>query len=222
MNETLKKLIITYATADHEEFRRELGNLSRDTLASTLSDLLTIYFNDTNSSRMREMVTTILSGYEVLEGKLGYNGYRQAAPGGPREYCEVKPKNVRLSDDGKLIRGSLDGGGTYNDYTLDRLIKHKKEDPTLLISGFVDGQLLYILKAPFHCIYERLNDLIERKFPGGQRDKGDYLRGASFNFSHYQNCADTKIIRLSKNIELFRHCINRKFFEWLLTHQSTR
>lgn len=52
MNETLKKAVILYATEDLKKVMEFLGSLSKPTLISTLLDLLTVYFNDKNSSKL--------------------------------------------------------------------------------------------------------------------------------------------------------------------------
>jgi hypothetical protein len=80
MNKTLEHLILLYAMGDPATLREQIDGLNKDILASTFVDLLTIYINDENSSSLRELITVRLAGYELSEGKLGYNGYRPVAP----------------------------------------------------------------------------------------------------------------------------------------------
>lgn len=216
MNETLKILILTYATQDHATLRQKIWELSKDTLAAALVDLLTIYMNDRNSSTLREMITTVKSGYQVIETKLGYNGYRQTAPDGPMEYCEVKPKNVRRPEGGGAVRERLKGGGNFSDYTPERFQKDLQQNPMMLVSGFVDGRLVYIIKFPFHCLESRLSDRLERKFPGGKREGNSFLRSADFDFSHYRDCAEVEIVYCADELIVFQDCLNHHFYEWLL------
>lgn len=64
MNRDLLQLIEDYATKQHSDINIDLLGKSKDTLISILLDLLTIYFNDLNSSTMRELVVAVVAGYE--------------------------------------------------------------------------------------------------------------------------------------------------------------
>jgi hypothetical protein len=73
-------------------------------------------FIELNSSKLRELTTLWLCGFQPNTEKLGYNGYRMDADTGRRVDCEVKPQNT---NDPKK---KLNGGGSFNDYTLLRRI----------------------------------------------------------------------------------------------------
>jgi hypothetical protein len=154
-------------------------------LRQALELLLQQYANDKNSSTIRENVTLLLAGYDPGEGrKLGYNGTRA------EEVAEAKPVNV--SSDG----GKLNGGGNFSDLTPERLKKYLAEPHlNMLMSGFVDGHLVYILEFPFSCesFVAELARQLERQFPGGRREPGRYLRSASFSFKHYGECPKLKV-----------------------------
>ncbi|MDE0327085.1 MAG: hypothetical protein OXN27_24430, partial [Candidatus Poribacteria bacterium] len=73
MNQDLLQLIRDYTTKEHTEVNGGLLGKSKDNLVSMLLDLLTIYYNDVNSSTMRELVVAILvvchiyiAGYNLL------------------------------------------------------------------------------------------------------------------------------------------------------------
>ena len=121
-----------------------MNGLSKPSLIALFIDLLTLYFNDKNSSRLRELTNLWV---------FGYNGYRMDADTGRRVDCEVKPQNT---DD---PRKKLNGGGSFNDYTLQRFSKDLENNPIILVSGFI--------------------------FPKGQRKEGEYLRSAGFSFRDY-------------------------------------
>ena len=73
--------------------------------------------------------------------------------------CEAKPKNIQTEGyDQKKSKPKLNGEGGFNDYTIERLKKDIKENPNLLSSGFIDGELQYILEFPFKVVYERLKN----------------------------------------------------------------
>jgi hypothetical protein len=62
-----------------------------DNLISSLTDLLTAYINDKNSSSLREFITVVISGYQHNPKKLGYNGFKQNSTiGGKSIACEAR------------------------------------------------------------------------------------------------------------------------------------
>lgn len=188
MNEDLLQLIKDYAMGNHSQIRESLLGKSKDNLISMLLDLLTIYFNDVNSSAMREMVVAVLAGYVPNVEKLGYNGFRHDAITGATEYCEIKPKNIRTNSTAKNPP-KLNGGGNFTDYTWARLDANLEVNPVMLVAGFVDGRLVYIFKFEFNepDFIARLEERLADKFPDGDVS-GIYLRSAEFTFRHYKNC----------------------------------
>src|SRR3989344_8151605 len=184
MNEDLVQIVKCYATRPHAEFSSLLLGKSKDNLISVFTDLLTNYINDKNSSSLREFVTVSIAGYKHNPNKLGYNGFKHdSGISGTPIACEAKPKNIRSVDyDLKKTKSKLNGEGGFNDYTPERLKKDKKENLNLLSSGFIDGELHYILEFPFSAVYERLKKQLPEK-----RVTGTYTRMASFNFSHYKD-----------------------------------
>ena len=123
MNQDLKEAIKLYATKTHKELNNYLLDKSKDNLIAIFNDLLTTYFNDKNSSTLREYITTAICGYEHSESKIGYNGFRQVTINGKSKIleCEVKPKNIASNEIKK-----------WN-------------------NGFVDGKLMYIFEFPFRA-----------------------------------------------------------------------
>jgi len=214
MNKTLEHLILLYAMGDPATLREQIDGLNKDILASTFVDLLTIYINDENSSSLRELITVRLAGYELSEGKLGYNGYRPVAPDNAPSFCEAKPVNARRLEDGHPNR-KLNGGGNFSDYTPERLDQDLEKNPQMLVSGFVDGKLVYILEFPFKCLETRLRMALEKHFPGGSRPANQYLRSANFTFRDYQNCPNLRLVHCAQNLDDFKDCLSRGFYIWL-------
>lgn len=190
MNKELAEVIKLYATKDHRAVLQYLLDKSKDSVHAILLDLLTMYFNDRNSSTLREYMLVTLSGFTPNEAKTGYNGYRQVTIGGSRvtEACEAKPKNVNTNDE-KVKK--LNGGGGFNDYTFARLAKHKQENAMVIVGGFIDGKLIYISRFPFNSdsFVARLRAQLLRKYPDGKDVRGDWLRSATFRLQDYQNLA---------------------------------
>lgn len=151
MNPTLSKAIEKYSTSEHKHFNEFLLGLSKDTLIGLFSDLLTMYINDKNSSTIREFLTVSIAGFEHSKNKIGFNGFKQnSVLGGKPMFCEAKPQNLHSNDfENQKIKRKLNGSGNFTDYTWARYYKDKTDNPIILISGFVDGKLLYILSFPF-------------------------------------------------------------------------
>lgn len=203
MNQDLSQIVTYYATKPHVELSNLLLNKSKDNLIACLSDLLTAYINDKNSSSLREFVTVSIAGYDHNSNKLGYNGYRHNNDIGSEPVnCEAKPKNIQSEGyDARKTKPKLNGEGGFNDYTVKRLEKDAKAQLNLLCSGFVDGELQYILEFPFSAIYDRLAKELTKI-------KGPYLRSATFNFSHYQDIEGLLVVYVNKSAIL----ANKKYF----------
>lgn len=195
MNKDLEQLIIDYATKGHSEISGSLIEKSKDNLVSILLDLLTIYYNDVNSSAVRELVVAKVAGYQSRSEKLGYNGFRQNVLTGVVEQCEIKPRNYRTDSTAKNPK-KLNGGGSLGDYSWRKFKRHQEDNPNMLVAGFVNGCLIYIFGFSFNeqGFTSRLQEQLEKKFPGGIDAKGDYLQTASFTFKHYRNAESLETI----------------------------
>lgn len=209
MNENLKKAIRLYTT-DDKNFVYFLQNQSKPTLISMLTDLLTMYFNDKNSSSLRELAALYITGYEPNQAKLGYNGYRFASDIGQNIYCEVKPKNTDNP------RKKLDGGGSFNDYTPERFQKDLENNPRIFACGYVNGQLVYIFSFEFRCLASKIGSLLEKRF-GSElvRKSGEYLRSASFSIADYQECPSTEVVFLSPKWEKYKKFLSKRVIEFI-------
>lgn len=232
MNHELANVIKIYATGTHQELTAYLVGKSKDTLIGILVDLLTMYINDKNSSTIREFITVSLAGYQHKQGKIGYNGFRQDSfiPGRTIK-CEAKPQNIYTEEFEKYNRkerkqrpAKLNGGGNFTDYTPKRLEKDKKENLNMLISGFIDGKLIYILEFPFNCqsFVSNLENQIRRwqeKLRGSKSVKGQFLRSATFNYRHFIKCSELKIIFIisKKELSKYEKYIAKDFYKFLLS-----
>lgn len=218
MNQELANVIKIYSTKHHAELSTYLIGKSKDTLIGILVDLLTMYINDKNSSTIREFLTVTLSGYTHKEGKIGYNGFKQDAfVSGRTIKCEAKPKNVDTHS--KPLR-KLNGGGNFTDYTFGRLERDKGEkDLNMLISGFVDGKLVYILESPFNFpdFIKRLEEQLKNRFKEGEDITGQFLRSANFDYKDFISCPKLRIVYLLNKDEIEKHkpYIVKDFYKFL-------
>lgn len=202
MNQDLLQLIRNYAVMTDSEISATLVNKSKYNLVAMLLDLLTLYYNDLNSSTLRQMVVAMLAGFTPSAEKLGYDGFRQEAPIGATEYCEIKSKNLRTASTAKN-KPKLDGGGNFTDYSWKKFSRHMSENPVMLIAGFVDGQLIYIFQFNFNepQFTSRLRLQLQRKFPNGDI-AGTYLRSAEFIYRHFKDAPNLKTMRFVSNKRL--------------------
>ena len=225
MNKDLKEIIKLYTTKSHKELVGNLLDKSKDNIIAILIDLITIYINDKNSSTLREIITVLLSGYKHLERKIGFNGFRQTSMG-ETLFCEAKPKNFDTEEYEKFLEkkrknppAKLNGYGNFSDYTHKRMERDKKENLSMLISGFVDGKLIYILEFPFktNSFTTKLEEQLNKMFPNGD-ESGKFLRSANFSYKDYINSKECKInFILEKNeLEKLEKYINREFFKYLI------
>jgi hypothetical protein len=224
MNNELYEAIKLYATRPHKELSALLLEKSKDQLIALFNTLLTIYINDKNSSLLREYITVSLAGYVPTNTKIGYNGFKQSTQiGGLTIACEAKPQNINTEDDGKRKnKRRLTGGGNFTDYTHKRLAKDRKENPNMVVSGFVDGELIYVLEFPFKCstFVEKLKSQLKKRFPDGDKP-GEFLRSANFTFEHYKNCKELKIIYLEKEkLENSKEQLTKKYYDFLFNKIS--
>ena len=214
MNKDLIEFINVYATQNHETVLQLLNEKSKQNLISMLIDLTTQYVNDKNSSTLREFLVVTLSGFEPLQEKIGYNGYRHLGISSEKEFCEVKPKNI-LSEKGNR---KLDGGGNFTDYSWKKLERHKKENPTMLIGGFIDGRLIYIVSFKFNTqpFINRIEHQLKKHFPNGD-ETGKYLRSASFTLNAYKDAQDLKInlYIAKKELQEYRPLLTKGIFDLL-------
>lgn len=153
MNLELAEIVKLYCTKTHKDLNDYLLGKSKDTLIAIINDLLTMYVNDKNSSTIREFITVTLAGYQHQPEKIGYNGFKQITPGKTIQ-CEVKPKNVISHEFEKYKTKArknrpavLNGGGNFTDYTTQRLEKDFNSNLNMLVSGFVDGKLIYVIRV---------------------------------------------------------------------------
>lgn len=203
MNQDLLQLIRNYAVMTESEISATLVNKSKYNLVAMLLDLVALYYNDLNATTLRQMVVAMLAGFTPAAEKFGYNGFSQDAPSGAAEYCEIKSKNVRTASIAKN-KPKLDGGGNFTDYTWKKFNRHMSENPVMLISGFVDGQLIYIFQFNFNepQFTSRLRQQLQRKFPNGDVS-GIYLRGAEFTYRHFKDAPKLKTMRFVSDDRLY-------------------
>jgi len=174
-----------------------------------LSQLLYLYANDKNSSTLREFITMCLSGYRPSLQKIGFNGERGDIK------CDAKPVNI----DPSSKKRRHNGGGNFTDFTYNRLEKYKNQNINIVVSGFVDGRLIFILEFPFvyQPFYNKLKEQLDKQFHG-HIPKGIFLRSANFTYKNYKDCTQLKIHHLNKVLLTeYRGLFTKVFYNFLLS-----
>lgn len=221
MTPNLIDALKVYTREGSDPFIQRMDDHSKATLIGMLSDLMTSYVNDRNSSTLRELITVILAGYTHSEAKIGYNGFKTLG-GGVKIGCEVKPKNIRRQDfidyrekRKKSSPSKLNGYGNFTDYTWARLEKNQKDAPNMLTSGFVDGHLLYILEFPFktRSFMEQLKAKLQKQLPNGDIPN-TFLRSADFHYKHY--IEKSTLVYRASDLESYKDFVVAGFYEELM------
>jgi hypothetical protein len=164
------------------------------------------YFNDLNSSTLREMVTAEVSGYKS-KGLFSGDKHGSDVDDGDN-FVEIKPTSVTKN------KPKLNGAGGFSDFTWKRLDKYKKNNVTMLVSGFVNGRLFYVLKFPFSVLENKIVSQLEKKLPDGDK-LNDYVRCAGFNHNHYKDFDEVELVYLNEEfldfgVKEFRKFLVRK------------
>ncbi len=88
----------------------------------------------------------------------------------------------------------------------------------MLVSGFINGRLIYILEFPFsfNDFVKKLEKQLNRRFPSGDKT-GQYLRSANFYYNDFINCKNLKVIFLLKKSKLkdYKNYVIKNFYQFL-------
>lgn len=92
----------------------------------------------------------------------------------------------------------------------------------MLISGFIDGKLIYIIEFPFNSpsFIKNLEFKIQNwqeKLRGSKSIKGQFLRSADFDYKDYIKSQHLKIVYLLNKQELakYKPYISNGFYQFL-------
>jgi len=148
---------------------------------------------DLNSSKPRQDVTLLLSGYSSSNKKLGYDCDTHAV--------EVKPK---------LYTGEhkLDGSANYSDLNQKRHNKYIADDVLLLYSGWNEsGKLIFIVGFKYTEIATKMQSLIKNN------TNGKHVRTASFTLNHWKS--NFTLIYKSPLFKKYRYTMAPKLYSLL-------
>jgi len=146
--------------------------------------------NDKNSSTFREEITIHQCGYENSPGKLGEDGFVPVT----RRPIEVKPQNVTDK--------KLGGIGQFTDFTHSRVEKYKESNILMVVSGFHNGKLKFIVEFDFisENFIKHIKSRVSKSLPNGD-ESSKYCRSAGFGWNQWKDADNLKLLYLSDNID---------------------
>jgi len=203
MIEEIALNFITKSDNDFENF------LKSQNLIKVVKEILSTYVSDKNSSFLREMVSCHIAGYKHSTEKLGYDGYKEKLP------CEIKPQNVDRDS-----KRRLNLGGSFSDFTWKKFNKCSIDKLNMIMSGFVDGKLIYIITFPFNCeeFKNHLLKQLNKKLPNGDISN-EYIRSCSWSFIHIKN-ENLSLEYLSSDYIKYRKNMTKKLFDFIQEKNS--
>jgi hypothetical protein len=151
--------------------------------------------NDNNSSKFREEITLNICNYENSPGKLGEDGIDPVT----NRKIEVKPQNGHNRND--TIK-KLNGGGQFTDFTHSRIQKCIDNDILMVVSGFYNGKLKFIVQFDFNSptFLNHIKNKVCKALPEGDQ-KSKYCRTADFGWNKWKDANNLKLMYISPNID---------------------
>lgn len=215
----LENLITNYSSREENYLRNFFKKNKTQQIIPILEDLLYKTINDKNSSGLRELVTASLAGYIHTSAKLGYDCYKETkiTPKPIRQYAEIKPKNLYKINDSKKRIKKLNGQGNFTDLSWKRFDKIVQDQIKMLCSGFIEGQIIYILEFNFNepTFLAKITKQLSKRFPNRQDVVGQWLRSANFSFKDYKDVRSLKILYLRKNFTKYKTQLSEVLLSYL-------
>lgn len=181
----------------------DIENLPEDIKTNLLIGILNEMSCDKNSSSFREGVTLGVIGKKQSVTKLGYDS--------DDECLEVKPKNI-TSDSKK----KFDGSGNFSDFTWARHKKYSTDNVKMIVSGFVDGKLIFVLSFDYNSpdFISEIERQLKKHLPDGDMTSR-YVRSVKFSYKHFMN-SDTCVIEyVNSEILKFENKFTKPFFNFI-------
>jgi hypothetical protein len=206
MNNQVLELAKTFSL-DKKEYKDKLMSMDVDQLRDCIENLLMINLTDPNFSSLAEAIPINMAGYKSHDDKHGYDGFIGESYDVAQKYVEQKPKKTSSKD------SKLNGGGSFADYTIERLSKDKSkgEHLNLMISGFVNGELIYVYEVPHN--FKPFMEHIETKTIDSI-SKGKRVL-PTFSYTNYKDCKDIKLIYRRDNIDDYYDYMTGPFFQFV-------
>lgn len=175
---------------------------AQNSMEKMLLELVGEMANDKNSSKFREDVTKYMLGLEGSESKMGYDD--DEFP------IEVKPQNFSGTS-------KLNGGGSFSDFTWRRSNKYTNDGAVIVVSGFAEGKVLYVVQFPYEVVRPKIEQALRRHLPKGDQPNR-YVRTASFSWRQWRDSM-IDVVFVRDNIHQYKHTMVKGLYK-LLTEQK--
>jgi hypothetical protein len=186
----------------------DIKSLDDKTKEDLLFKILAEMSKDKNSSTFREGVTLGVLGKEQSVTKLGYDS--------DKEPIEVKPKNLSSNSDKKF-----DGSGNFSDFTWARHQKYKNDNVKMIVSGFLDGKLTFVLSFNYNesDFTKEIERQLTKHLPNGD-EKTRYVRSVKFSYRHFFKSESFKIEYLCPEIVNYERKFTKPFYSVIIKNES--
>ena len=185
-------------------------SLPSEIKSKLLLDLLEDMSCDKNSSTFREGVTLGVLGKTQSKTKLGYDS--------EDESIEVKPKNLNNNSNKKF-----DGSGNFSDFTWARHNKYLSDDVKMIVSGFFEGKLIFVLSFNYSSLsfVKEVERQLSNRLPNGD-EVNQYVRSIKFSYLHYKDSPSFKIEFLSPSFNTYESKFTKPFFNVITNYESDK
>ena len=189
-NKETYELAEIYAT-DRELFDKKVQS---GEVTPIEEDLMSGNFHDSNFSELAEELPVVMRGNTPHRPKHGYDGYSGESYETAIQYDEVKPQKSYYNEDKGEIMNKLNGGGAFADYTMGRFVKAKSMGDKLkmVIPGYVEGELAYIVTFPFN--HKTFLDNLQRQLD--LLENSEKRCCPSFTHTSWNDCNDIDVFYL--------------------------
>jgi hypothetical protein len=187
-----------------------ISELSEELKTNLLLEILNEMSCDKNSSSFREGVTLGVLGKKQSVTKLGYDS--------DEEPIEVKPKNISSNSNKRF-----DGSGNFSDFTWARHKKYASDNVKMLVSGFLDGKVLFVISFNYNSpeFVKEVERHLIKHLPDGDITSR-YVRSVKFNYKHFMTSDSLKIEYLVPELSKFESKFTKPFYSSIIKHESSK
>ena len=189
---------------------KSISELSEELKTNLLLEILNEMSCDKNSSSFREGVTLRVLGKKQSVTKLGYDS--------DEEPIEVKPKNISSNSNKRF-----DGSGNFSDFTWARHKKYVSDNVKMLVSGFLDGKVLFVISFNYNSpeFVKEVERHLIKHLPDGDITSR-YVRSVKFNYKHFMTSDSLKIEYLVPELSKFESKFTKPFYSSIIKHESSK
>lgn len=174
-----------------------------------------------SDSEWPEIHTLTVGGYIHRKEKYGFDGYDFIK----KQNCEVKSsskvidyESLKAFSEGNvsrridLVKAPFDGRGVFSLLTQESFDKYSDGDVNMLVSGYVNGVLMFIIEFPFsHPTFS--NHIAKILATAKSRSKS-----VSFTYKQYRDCKNAKLVYITpngNNRQILKSTCTRNFYKYL-------